>query len=195
MDRRGARRPAPQRAISRARASCGRSTTRTDYLLDLHSMTDPCPPLALAGRQRKGLELAHARRRARAHRHRRAATRPAAAARLRVLRRSGRSAQRAAGRVRPALGARGARRRAAGDAALPAPLRHGRRARSSTRTSTPAPLPPQRAIEVTDVVTIATDAFAFALPVHGPRRRRRRPARCSRATAAPRCARPTTTAC
>ena len=23
----------------------------TDYLLDLHSMTDPCPPLALAGRQ------------------------------------------------------------------------------------------------------------------------------------------------
>jgi predicted deacylase len=32
----------------------------TDYLLDLHSMTDPCPPLALAGRQRKGLELAQA---------------------------------------------------------------------------------------------------------------------------------------
>ena len=30
----------------------------TDYLLDLHSMTDPCPPLALAGRLRKGLELA-----------------------------------------------------------------------------------------------------------------------------------------
>ncbi len=32
----------------------------TDYLLDLHSMTDPCPPLALAGRQLKGLELAQA---------------------------------------------------------------------------------------------------------------------------------------
>jgi hypothetical protein len=32
----------------------------TDYLLDLHSMTDPCPPLALSGRQQKGLELAHA---------------------------------------------------------------------------------------------------------------------------------------
>jgi predicted deacylase len=31
---------------------------RIDFLLDLHSMTDPCPPLALAGRQRKGLELA-----------------------------------------------------------------------------------------------------------------------------------------
>ena len=31
---------------------------RADYLLDLHSMTDPCPPLALAGRRPKGLELA-----------------------------------------------------------------------------------------------------------------------------------------
>jgi len=33
---------------------------RADCLLDLHSMTDPCPPLALAGRLRKGLELAKA---------------------------------------------------------------------------------------------------------------------------------------
>ena len=33
---------------------------RVDYLLDLHSMTDPCPPLAMAGRQRKGVELAQA---------------------------------------------------------------------------------------------------------------------------------------
>jgi predicted deacylase len=33
---------------------------RSDYLLDLHSMTDPCPPLAMAGRQRKGVELAQA---------------------------------------------------------------------------------------------------------------------------------------
>jgi predicted deacylase len=33
---------------------------RTDYLLDLHSMSDPCPPLAMAGPRRKGLELAHA---------------------------------------------------------------------------------------------------------------------------------------
>ena len=29
-----------------------------DYLLDLHSMTDRCPPLAMAGRQRKGVALA-----------------------------------------------------------------------------------------------------------------------------------------
>jgi predicted deacylase len=32
----------------------------TDFLLDIHSMTDPCPPLALAGPRRKGLELARA---------------------------------------------------------------------------------------------------------------------------------------
>ena len=30
-----------------------------------------------------------------------------------------------------------------------------------------APLPPQHAIEITDVVTIATDEFAFAIPVAG----------------------------
>src|SRR5262249_20319229 len=33
---------------------------RVDYLLDLHSMTDRCPPLAMAGLQRKGVELAQA---------------------------------------------------------------------------------------------------------------------------------------
>jgi predicted deacylase len=32
---------------------------RTEYLLDLHSMSDPCPPLAMAGPRRKGVELAH----------------------------------------------------------------------------------------------------------------------------------------
>ena len=31
-----------------------------ESLLDLHSMTDPCPPLSLAGRWSKGLALAHA---------------------------------------------------------------------------------------------------------------------------------------
>jgi hypothetical protein len=31
---------------------------RTDFLLDLHSMTDPCPALVLAGRRRKGRDLA-----------------------------------------------------------------------------------------------------------------------------------------
>ncbi len=33
---------------------------RADALLDLHSMTDPCPPLALAGTRDKGLALARA---------------------------------------------------------------------------------------------------------------------------------------
>ena len=33
---------------------------RTDHLLDLHSMSEPCLPLAMAGRQRKGVELAKA---------------------------------------------------------------------------------------------------------------------------------------
>jgi len=31
---------------------------RVDYLLDLHSMSEPCPPLAMAGLRRKGLALA-----------------------------------------------------------------------------------------------------------------------------------------
>jgi predicted deacylase len=31
---------------------------RTDFLLDLHSMTDPCPALGLSGRRRKGRDLA-----------------------------------------------------------------------------------------------------------------------------------------
>jgi len=31
----------------------------------------------------------------------------------------------------------------------------------------PLPMPAQKVIEVTDAITIATEAFAFALPVHG----------------------------
>jgi predicted deacylase len=33
---------------------------RTDCLLDLHSMSEPCPPLAMAGLRRKGISLARA---------------------------------------------------------------------------------------------------------------------------------------
>jgi predicted deacylase len=33
---------------------------RTDFLLDLHSMTDPCPAMVLSGRRRKGRDLAFA---------------------------------------------------------------------------------------------------------------------------------------
>ena len=77
---RGARRPAPDAPSSRAPANCVRFYDTTDYLLDLHSMTDPCPPLALAGRQRKGVELAQARRGPRVRHHRR---RPSGGTRLR----------------------------------------------------------------------------------------------------------------
>src|SRR5579862_9468877 len=31
---------------------------RTDFLLDLHSMSEPCPPLVMTGTTRKGIELA-----------------------------------------------------------------------------------------------------------------------------------------
>ena len=49
--------PRRSRELTRARAlrAC---YDATDFLLDLHSMTDACPALALAGRQRKGWELA-----------------------------------------------------------------------------------------------------------------------------------------
>ena len=51
--------PRQSRDLARARA-LRPVYDATDYLLDLHSMTDPCPPLALAGQQQKGLELAQA---------------------------------------------------------------------------------------------------------------------------------------
>jgi hypothetical protein len=106
----------------------------TEYLLDLHSMTDPCPPLALAGQQQKGLELAFAigmpehviidggHKAGRRLRDYAAFDDPA----------SPRNA------LRPALGAGGAPRRAAGGAAVPAPLRHGRRRVSRCAPGHPA---------------------------------------------------------
>ena len=117
-------------------------------------MTDPCPPLALAGRQRKGLELAHG---VGVPEHIVIDAGHQAGKRLRdyaFFDDPGRSAQRAADRMRPALGARGAggraRRRRCASCAIsacspPAFL---------DAHLDPAPLPPQRAIEVTDVVTI-----------------------------------------
>jgi predicted deacylase len=51
----------PRRTADLARARELRPLYDTvDYLLDLHSMTDRCPPLAMAGRQRKGVALAQA---------------------------------------------------------------------------------------------------------------------------------------
>ncbi|HWZ70511.1 MAG TPA: succinylglutamate desuccinylase/aspartoacylase family protein [Casimicrobiaceae bacterium] len=51
----------PRRSAELARARELRPIVdRTDHLLDLHSMSEPCLPLAMAGRQRKGVELAKA---------------------------------------------------------------------------------------------------------------------------------------
>ena len=110
---------------------------RADSLLDLHSMTDPVPAARARRPAAQGSRAGARPRRAASTSSSTPATPRAAAARLRVLRRSGRPAHGAADRMRPALGARGARRRASSDAALPAPLRHARPRRCSTRISTP----------------------------------------------------------
>ena len=137
-----------------------------DYLLDLHSMTDPCPPLALAGRQRKGLELALALG---VPAHIVVDAGHAAGKRLRdyaffddpddprnaLLVECGQHWERAAPEV-----ARQATLRF---------LRHFGMVEPAFLDEhlDPQPLPPQRAIEVTDVVTIETDGFAFATPATG----------------------------
>jgi predicted deacylase len=138
----------------------------TDYLLDLHSMTDPCPPLALAGRQRKGLELAHA---------------------IGVPEHIVIDAGHAAGKRLRDYGAfddpadpRNALlvecgqhwERAAPHVAKQASLRFLRHfgmldPRFLETHLDPSPPPPQRAIQITDVVTIETDEFSFAVPVAG----------------------------
>jgi predicted deacylase len=137
-----------------------------DALLDLHSMTDPCPPLALAGPRDKGLALARA---------------------VGVPRHIVIDAGHAAGRrlrdyaffdepqdPRAALLVECGQHweRDAPEVALEATLRFlahvGLLSRddAARRLGTAAP-PAQRAIVVTDVVTIATERFAFALPVRG----------------------------
>ena len=138
----------------------------TDYLLDLHSMTDPCPPLALAGRQQKGLELAFALG---LPEHIVIDAGHAAGKRLRdyaafddpvdprnaLLVECGQHWERAAPEVAKQSALRFLRHFGMLDAAfLDAHL-------------DASPLPAQRAIEITDVVTITTDDFAFAQPVAG----------------------------
>jgi predicted deacylase len=137
-----------------------------DYLLDLHSMTDACPPLALCGPHRKGLELALA------------VGMPAtividaghvAGKRLRdyaffddpadprnaLLIECGQHWEKAAPQVAKQCTLRFLRHfGAVPPAFLDAHFSH-------------APPPPQRAIEVTAAVTIETDEFAFVAPVKG----------------------------
>ncbi len=138
----------------------------TDHLLDLHSMTDPCVPLALAGRRGKGVALARAiglpqhivvdaghaaGKRLRDY----AAFDDPASPRSALLVECGQHWERAS----PAVARQSALRflahfdmldRGAADEWLDA-----------------APLPRQQVIEITDVVTIATEAFAFVQPVSG----------------------------
>jgi len=157
----------PRRTADLARARQLRPLyDRVDYLLDLHSMTDPCPPLALAGRQRKGVELAQALglpehvvidgghaagRRLRDYAFFDDAEDPRNA----LLIECGQHWERAAPRV-------------AKQATLRF-LRHFGMVESGFLDAhlDGAPHAPQRVIEVTAAVTIETDEFAFALPVYG----------------------------
>jgi len=138
----------------------------TEYLLDLHSMTDPCAPLILAGQQQKGLELAFAigvpqhividgghkaGRRLRDY----AAFDDPVSPRNALLVECGQHWEHAAPAVARQVSLRFLRHFGMADGAfLDVHL-------------DAAPLPAQRAVEITHVVTIASDAFRFALPVEG----------------------------
>ena len=138
----------------------------TDYLLDLHSMTDPCPPLALSGRQRKGLELAHA---IAVPEHVVIDAGHAAGKRLRdygafddpldernaLLVECGQHWERSSPHVAKQAALRFLRHFGMIDPAF------------YDAHVDPAPPPRQRAIEITHVVTIETAEFAFARPVSG----------------------------
>jgi len=139
---------------------------RIDYLIDLHSMTDPCPPLSMAGRQRKGVALAlalglpryvvvdggHAAgKRLRDYRFFDDADDPRNA----LLIECGQHWERSAAEVAKQSTLRFLRHFGMVDAAfLAAHL-------------DPAPTPQQQVIEVTATVTIGSDRFTFALPVEG----------------------------
>jgi predicted deacylase len=136
------------------------------HLLDLHSMTDPCPPLALAGTKRKGVELAlavgvpqyvvidaghSAGTRLRDYRFFDRAEDPRSA----LLVECGQHWERSAPEIARQSVLRFLRHFGMVDPAFLA--RHLDR----------SPQPRQRAIEVTHAVTIESDDFAFAMPVAG----------------------------
>ena len=139
---------------------------RVDHLLDLHSMSEPCPPLAMAGLRRKGLALARA---VGAPRHIVIDGGHAAGRRLRdyaffddeddprsaLLVECGQHWEASA----PEVAIQSVLRF----------LRHFDMAKHGLldRFLDPAPAPRQSLIEVTTTVTIATDHFAFTLPVRG----------------------------
>ena len=139
---------------------------RVDYLLDLHSMSEPCLPLAMAGMQRKGVALAKAiaipqhviidgghaaGRRLRDYRFFDDPDDPRNA----LLVECGQHWEANAPVV-------------ARQAALRFLHRFGMLdATTAERELAPLPPEPQRTIEVTTTVTIASDNFRFTQPVHG----------------------------
>jgi len=138
----------------------------TDLLLDLHSMTDACPALALAGRHRKGVELAKALaipeyivvdvgHRAGKRLRDYAGFDDPHDARNALLVECGQHWERRTPRVARQCTLRFLRHVDLVDRAFAAPQLDD------------AAIPPQRVIEITDVVTIASDAFDFAMPVSG----------------------------
>ena len=139
---------------------------RVDFLLDLHSMSEDCPPLAMAGRQPRAWRW---RRRSACHSmsSSMAATAPGGGCATTVL-----------STILPI--ARSALLVECGqhwEAAAPAVARQAalrwlRQFGMADRDLLDAyldrtPLPAQAFIEVTTTVTIATDAFAFTIPVRG----------------------------
>ncbi|MEO8486171.1 MAG: succinylglutamate desuccinylase/aspartoacylase family protein [Betaproteobacteria bacterium] len=157
----------PRRSRDLARARELRPVIdRADALLDLHSMTDPCPPLALAGPRDKGLALARA---VGVPRHIVIDAGHAAGRRLRDYAFFDDPAD-----PRAALLIECGQHweRAAPEVALDCTLRFLAHFGMLAQADVEARLGPhrpaaQRAIRVTDVVTIASDRFVFAMPVHG----------------------------
>lgn len=138
----------------------------TDFLLDLHSMTDPCPALALAGRHAKGQRLARAlgfpqyiivdagHRAGRRLRDYGQFDDPADW-RCALLIECGQHWERNAPVVAQQSALRFLRHL---DVCDPGFL---------DAFIEPGHAPPQRTIEITDVVTIASASFSFLLPVRG----------------------------
>lgn len=138
----------------------------TDFLLDLHSMTDHCPALALSGRQRKGLVLARgigvpeyvvideghrAGRRLRDYAHFDEPDDPRSA----LLVECGQHWEACAAAIARQACLRFIRYFGMAETAF---------LQSHLETGTP---PQQHAIEITDVVTIESADFSFALPLRG----------------------------
>lgn len=139
---------------------------RVDYLLDLHSMSEPCLPLALAGRQRKGVELAQALG---MPQHIVVDTGHAAGKRLRDYAFFGDPVDpRNALLVECGQHWEADAPKVAKQAALRFLHHFGMLdpARLDVHLD-PRPLPPQRVIEVTKTVTIDSDDFGFTMPVRG----------------------------